>query len=243
MMLVDKLMVIKESLDIPNEFGADLDNDDYSQIEDVCYRVLEDNDLSDFDYRTGASKAVFVSDNYDYVLKIPFSGYWRYVEERDEEGYLSDSKEEFVSYENAGYDSDWNYCESEESIYNNAVEYGVEQFFAATVFYGYTPTNYPVYTQPRVISYFDYEYDHEKTYTKEEITHASDIIANSRIQTGLRTEWIIDAIAAFGEDAVLKLISFIDLEGITDLHTSNYGYTLDGKPVIFDYAGWHEVVE
>ena len=59
MMLVDKLMMIKESLDIPNEFGADLDNDDYSQIEDVCYRVLEDNDLSDFDYRTGASKAVF----------------------------------------------------------------------------------------------------------------------------------------------------------------------------------------
>ena len=59
----------------------------------------------------------------------------------------------------------------------------------------------------------------------------------------MRAEWIVDAIAAFGEDAVLKLISFIDLEGITDLHTSNYGYTLDGKPVIFDYAGWHEVVE
>ena len=242
MMLVDKLMVIKESLDIPNEFGADLNNDDYSQIEDVCHRVLEDNDLSDFDYRTGVSKAVFVSDNYDYVLKIPFSGYWRYVEERDEEGYFT-NREEFVSYENAGYGSDWNYCETEESIYKNAVEYGVDQFFAATVFYGYTPTNYPVYTQPRVTSYFDYEYDHERTYTREEITHASDIIAGSRRHIGLRAEWIVDAIAAFGEDAVLKLIAFIDLECITDLHTSNYGYTLDGKPIIFDYAGWHEVVE
>jgi hypothetical protein len=23
-----------------------------------------------------------------------------------------------------------------------------------------------------------------------------------------------------------------------DLHSGNYGYTLDGKPVLLDYSGW-----
>lgn len=230
MMLVDKLMMIKESLDIPSEFGADLYNDDYSQIEDVYYRILEDNNISDFNYRTGVSKVVFVSDNYDYVLKIPFSGYRCY-------------EEEFVGYENAGYDSGWNYCEVEENVYTDAVKFGIAHFFAATEFYGYTPTKYPVYIQPRVISYFDYRNNHSREYTKEELTYATNVLKGSRRCTGLSTQWIADAIAAFGEESVLDLLSFIDLRNITDLHTGNYGYTLEGKPIIFDYAGWHEDVK
>lgn len=239
MMLVDKLMMIKESLDIPNEFGADLDNDDYYQVNEMCDRALDENNMTDFFYRVGASKTVFVSESYNYVLKVPFSGYWRLVEEIDEDG-IYDERDKFVGYENSRSESGWNYCETEEKIYVDAVKLGVAHFFAATEFYGYTPTKYPVYIQPRVISYFDYENSHSREYTEEELTYATNVLQSSRKQTGLSTEWIADAIAAFGEESVLDLLSFINLRDITDLHRGNYGYTLDGKPIIFDYAGWHE---
>lgn len=242
MMLVDKLMMIKESLDIPNEFGADLDNDDYYQVDEICSRVLDENDMQDFYYRVGASKVVFVSERNDYVLKVPFSGYWHFIEEVDEDGLLEE-REEFVGYKSSRSESCWDYCETEEEVYADAVELGVAHFFAATKLYGYTPTKHPVYIQPRVISYFDYGYDHSREYTKEELTYATNILQSSSKRTGLSVEWIADAIAAFGEESVCDLLSFIDLRDITDLHTSNYGYTLDGKPVIFDYAGWHEKVE
>ena len=235
MMLVDKLTMIKESLDVPNEFGADLYNDDYYQVDEICNSALDKNDMTDFSYRVGASKTVFVSERYNYVLKVPFSGYWRVTN-----GMYYDRTDEFVSYKNSRSENCWNYCETEEEIYVDAVEFGVDHFFAATEFYGYTPTKYPVYIQPRVISYFDY--DHSREYTKEELTCATDVLQSSSKYIGLSTEWIADAIAAFGEKSVLDLLSFIDLRDITDLHRGNYGYTLDGKPIIFDYAGWHEKV-
>ena len=242
MMLVDKLMMIKESLDIPNEFGADLDNDDYYQVDEICNKVLYENNMQDFYYSVGASKVVFVSERNDYVLKIPFSGYWHYIEEVNEDG-LYDGRDEFVSYQNSRSESCWNYCETEEEVYTDAVKFGVAHFFAATELYGYTPTKYPVYIQPRVISYFNYENNHSRERTEEELTYATNILQGSRRRIGLSTEWIADAIVAFGEESVLNLISFIDFIDITDLHRSNYGYTLDGKPIIFDYAGWHEYIE
>ena len=243
MMLVDKLMMIKESLDIPDEFGADLENDDYYQVDEICNSALDENDMTDFSCRVGASKTVLVSERYNYVLKIPFSGYWRVTSEIDEDAMYYDGTDEFVFYENSRSESCWNYCETEEEVYADAVKFGVAHFFAATEFYGYTPTKYPVYIQPRVISYFDHKYEHSREHTKEELLYATNILQSSRIHIGLSPEWIAEAIAAFGEESVLDLISFIDLRGITDLHTSNYGYTLDGKPIIFDYAGWHERIE
>ena len=243
MMLVDKLMMIKESLDIPSEFGTDFDNDDYYQVNEICDNALDENDMTDFFCRVGASKTVFVSERYNYVLKVPFSGYWRVTSEVDEDDMYYDGTGEFVSYENSRSESCWNYCETEEEIYTDAVKFGIAHFFAATEFYGYTPTKYPVYIQSRVTPYFDYRKNHSKEYTKEELTYATNVLEVSRRHTGLSAKWIADAIAAFGEESVLDLLSFIDLRDITDLHMSNYGYTLDGKPIIFDYAGWHERIE
>ena len=43
--------------------------------------------------------------------------------------------------------------------------------------------------------------------------------------------------AVFGEESD-KLVHFIDIFEINDLHEANYGITKDGRAVIFDFSGY-----
>ena len=54
----------------------------------------------------------------------------------------------------------------------------------------------------------------------------------------LHPAWVIDVMNIYGEDILRTLADFI-YNYVFDLHSSNYGW-LQGKPVIFDYAGFED---
>lgn len=54
----------------------------------------------------------------------------------------------------------------------------------------------------------------------------------------LNEDWVANLYDLYGEKFETAFVEFIKDDIITDLHTGNYGYRLDGTPVIFDYCGY-----
>lgn len=55
-----------------------------------------------------------------------------------------------------------------------------------------------------------------------------------------RSEWVMNLLYEYmGMEKFLKFLDYIEENRINDLHTGNIG-SLDGRPVLFDYAGFRE---
>ena len=54
-----------------------------------------------------------------------------------------------------------------------------------------------------------------------------------------RDEWLFRAYQLYGKQFFKKLCKFFEDNYIDDLHANNVGW-LNGKPIILDYAGYHE---
>jgi hypothetical protein len=137
------------------------------------------------------------------------------------------------SLENA---PDWDYCNLECAIYEEAVKQGLGAYFAEEGWLGNLSCNHPVYYQQRCTPLCSLELD----YCGEEYE-----IKSKRARTTcekynmdcFNPYWINDFIDIYGEDELRRLNEFIKEMDIGDLRDCNIGY-LDNAPILFDYSGF-----
>lgn len=238
LMIEDKLQKIKNILDMPENIGTSTNGDD-SQVHSLYEEILEalgmNYDNANIKLGVGASKMALIPDDSTYVLKIPFNGSWSWIEDEDEDNEI----EVFDIFEGAENNEDyWNYCEVELNRYNLAVEEEVSEFFATTKFFGYTKgkNSFPVYIQEKINPF---KYTEGKTYSREEIRNTYNKFSSLGLYYDFDTVWVLDAIKYYGFEKVIKLFMFIEKNDIADLHIGNYGYALDGRPVILDFSNFN----
>ena len=215
-------MTVKDILNIsfPAEFGSNEDGEETYGIEDV-YNQLD----SDVKTAYGASKFVILLNDKE-VVKVPFNGCFWY--DSDEEGGWR-----FDEFNNNDY------CATEAAIYADAVALGVEKFFASTEYYGRTIEGTPIYLSERVYAFYENDDARHKTKSSEDSNKKACEIGKKYPQH-INAEWLSKAVEFYGEDAVIDLMAFIELEHINDFHTGNVGFRKDGSPVILDYSGYDE---
>lgn len=212
----------------------DSDPIDYDSIilnkndKEIIIDCEQDNFFNGHKYciRCGISKIVFVFDDFDEVIKIPFNG----------EYYHSYYKGDIV---NTYYNDFNNYIEIENKIYQQSDEYLKEILLDNKFVFNFGQV--PVYIQTKIFQTF-----FEKIYDKDfklkddnslkqlnKLILKRDNILNKNTMPDKR--FLID-ILNYYKDAEF-IIPRINFE---DMHDSNYGYLKNGQPIIFDFSGFSD---
>lgn len=176
---------------------------------------------SDLEYSVhdGASKLCIVPKHADFVIKWSTTCY-----------ELSD---------------DWDEALDEVSIYNKAVEAGLEMFFPKTEVFcvidgitfviqekiDFSALNTPNNKADR------YAYQ-TRTISPAIVEKMSDCFSRLYRGRNLDFTWASMAIVLYGKRKCKALCKFIAQYEINDLHRSNIGY-LKNKPIILDFSGYH----
>lgn len=182
-------------------------------------------------FGTGASKWVFIPFGCAWVLKIPFRGEKSY----DYDDYTDEGTVRFNVFSGAG-DCEWNYCELEAVNYDNAVDEGLDKYFAKTFYYGTTKGGYPVYIQEKC-SYTcpTGSRPSEASYSKAEKYEKSLECCIEDVK------WAAAFIERYGEEEYERLNDFLySLEGLNDLTYRNIGFNMQGLPVLIDFSGFND---
>lgn len=211
----------------------------------------------DWTWDDGASKLVLIFKDFNFVIKIPYTGYSDPCESNPcEDCESSESRCSSCPYHNnndypdsdyfdfcsANYgnkilEREWDYCEAETWLYNKAKENGVEVCFAETRLLGFVD-GHPIYAQAKAQIYWDYYTSTRKSHTREDRITTEE--ACRRINGWcFNVDWLSDFLTTFGDDMFQKFMTFIKIYDIRDLHTGNVGY-IDGVPVLVDYSGYNE---
>ena len=246
LLLEDILIKIKNCIDIPYNFGYNLDEDDTDSVIDPVRDCLYEAGLNhECDIANGVSKVVIIPRNSAYVIKTPLFGSWYYPEEYDEDNdeYYTDYENPYFDeytgayYEDAEIDCS-NYCELEEYLYNFAVENGVSDMFAKTEFFGYAKSGRPVYISEKCKNFWwgDREpSDASKTLVKDK--RDSHTPGWSRMSSMITALFVDD----YGVERAEKLFQFLSDFNISDLHNNNVMISeKTGKIVITDYSGFSD---
>ena len=244
LLLEDILIKIKNCIDVPYDFGYNLDEDDTDSAIDPVWDCLYKAGLNkECDIANGVSKVVIIPCNSAYVIKTPLFGSWYYPEEYDEENdeyYIDYENPYFDEYTGAYYEDAEidcsNYCELEEYLYNFAVENGVSDMFAKTEFFGRAKCGRPVYISEKCKGFHWGDRkpsDASKTLVKDK--------RDSRTPGWSRMDSMITALFVddYGVERAEKLFQFLSDFDISDLHSNNVMISeKTGKIVITDYSGF-----
>lgn len=185
----------------------------------------EENFFQGYKYyvKCGASKIVFIFEDFNEVIKIPFNG----------EYYHSYRKGNVTGTYYDGFD---NYIEIENEIYQRSDRY-LKEILLNNKFIFYFG-NVPVYVQTKIFQTFSERLHNEnfklKDY-KDALKQVDKLILkndNSLTVASLPDKRFLADILNYYEDAKF-IIPEIDFD---DMHNDNYGYLKDGKPVIFDFS-------
>lgn len=207
---------------------------EFSENNDYPLVFANIEDKVDCNYNNGATKSVIIPIEEDYVVKIPYSGYFTdYYNENTETrdyGYV-----DFVGANNTC--NDWDYCLREVEVYSLAKEFGVEQFFCKTELMG-TVNNYPIYAQEKAVIWeYIRNYDDYLEEDKKEMRNILMQTAGGYSSAFLC--WLCDCMKWYGKAMITSFLEFLDDNYIRDLHSANLGY-VNKRPVIVDYAGFNE---
>lgn len=205
-----------------DEYGINAWGGFSSEEVDTFISSIDYNKVPKFDWETGATKLVLIPLERDYVIKIPFSGEWKYGD------FFS-----FNGAESSNYDD---YCEAEMIIYEEAKEQGFEHLFLPLEYLG-RMFNYPVYVQQKVEIY---ESEGKKKYFSED---SKERYKSSKFgkTLSLPLDWKYACLEEFETiEEFDRFIEYIRKEGIAiDLHQGNVGY-LNKRAIIIDYGGYSE---
>lgn len=201
-------------------------NGDGEPCDDYIYTNVDTESIFDFDgcdYYYGASKFVIRYKN--YVIKIPFTGY-----------YCRDYRNGTIYL--GGYWEAINPCAEEERIYEEASD-EMKEILLPNIFIGNVNSCFPVYIQ-EAISYSFYDRPYREIEENEK-TIAYKILRQIRRKAfrydyRMNITFLVPLVFKFGIEKIKEIMT--DINEIEDLHDNNYGYSADGKPVIFDYAGY-----
>lgn len=187
-----------------------------------------------FSSDSGASKGVLIFD--DFVLKIPFMGYYDHGYEYDPEtGEEYELEDCFYSFECGGGENSDNYCETEACIFEEINEYCdeedcmISEFFAETK-YLFEVNGLPFYIQQKCTEFCPAALSKEQRNSLRSFEEDEDIYE-------FPLAFLNELLENYGKSLVLKLHDTICKMGISDIHSGNVGY-YNGKPIIFDYAGF-----
>lgn len=202
-----------KKINFPSDFGT------YTgDLLDVPVELID----TQTQFACGISKLVIFSNDSE-VVKVPFDG--GFLDREDEDG------EDFYFFEIADY------CDREAVIYYEAVEAGVEEFFAKTELAGYADCGRPLYKSERVFEYMSVE---TIDIRRKEPSQKAKNSANNSYYCALPFDWLARAYDYYGEEKVKKLIAFLDEFDIRDLHDGNIGFRKNGAPVLLDYSDYRE---
>lgn len=170
----------------------------------------------------GATKFCII--NEDHVLKFPMRG-----EQCD--GFQ-------VFRGTDGRNSNWNYCEKEVEVYEDAKEKGLEMFFAEVKEEGYITDE-----NGNALSYYKQDKvpvigEGEKIMSNADYKKASEATSNAKYSE-LPAYWVASAVDFFGLEKVVDLLKFLKEQCLSDFHNANIGFMADGAPILFDYSGYN----
>ena len=132
---------------------------------------------------------------------------------------------------------DWNYCELECAIYEEAVKRGLGMYFAEERLMGtLTCSGLPVYYQTRCTPLCNLEYDYASA-EYERKSEKAHLTCKELDAYCFNPLWIADFVEQYGKEEFRRLSLFLDEMCIGDLRDCNIGY-LDGAPILFDYSGF-----
>lgn len=147
------------------------------------------------------------------------------------------------------YDTTYDYCKKEVENYEKAPD-EIRPFLARAEFLGnvavhsYTTSKtviLPVYIMRRVegSDKISNTYKGRKNPLKEKLSNEEyDKVYYAYARC--RSEWVMNLLyERMGIDNFLKFLDYIEENYINDLHSGNIG-SLDGHPVLFDYAGFRD---
>lgn len=228
--MINTMANIFRKLAIPDFFGGNYDTDDYENIFQWC-QTNRDKIKSSYQLKHGVSKLVFLfEDMKDWVVKIPFNGYYY------SSNYTKED-EEWIDFINASddYYGEWDYCNTELEYYEKMKENDLECFLANTQYLCSTLNYYPIYIQEKVTP--------QKEDTKKRTPSQKSLNLVNEKRYHVNRIWAATAIDFYGIEKTEKFIDYI--ENIYprmgyDLHDGNYGYRADGSPCLIDFSGWEE---
>ena len=177
----------------------------------------------------GCSKVVlFFTYLDDYVLKIPFIG----------KKYIDGACHEFTGCNRV---HKWDYCRTEESIYDLACSEGIGDLFCGTRFLCRIQ-NYPIYISEKSDDALD-----EDVKLHQSSVAGLDYIDSKRKESG-KTFWYApgdmdnNTIGMFydswGKELTDKLLDFLVDNNIQDCHNGNVAFR-DNKIRLIDYSGFY----
>ena len=233
-------MTPKEIFDILKITGIDACAETFTSDDiegDAFYsfgKYIEENGY-DFEYNVyyGATKAVIVPNNEDFVIKIPFAGSNDYENQPYDYDAITDTyiyDDEYDPFVPLKYD----YCRLEEENYEYARENDVEDYFAKITLIDFID-GFAIYVQEKVASF----------YSSKSRTHYSEAERKALRQSyeydleRIPLDWALDFINAYGEEEFINFLNFTIDYHINDLHGENVAYR-NGKPILCDYSGFWE---
>lgn len=237
LLLEDKLHNAFENLFAASERGCYEDEDYSPYAEDLrCHLQNKGIDV-EVDY--GVSKAAVILPDSSYILKIPFNCMIYNVEVYNEatDSYEYTDEQEYNYFCNADDLADYDaaeddYCENEMFKYYRAVDAGFGDFFLDTYCYG-VKDGCPIYAQEKCTHWCG------KEVTTSE--HSRHLVESDSFFRGITNNtFIMACIDYYGEERTRAFISYLEEEGIDDLHNGNIGFKQNGAPCLCDWAGWRD---
>ena len=129
------------------------------------------------------------------------------------------------------------YCFRESEIYAIAEQYNLGFAFAKIKCFDEID-NTRIYLQEKVYRYSD----SLKQHSVEELKSIRDKTSNYHENTWMiPPEWSLAFVDTYGEEVFDEFLEFCVEQNINDLTESNIGYTKEGLPIAFDFAGYHEL--
>lgn len=184
-----------------------------------------------YKYAFGATKLVILPTFEDFVIKLPYTGSWKY-----QSGYYSNyyhlGHDEYQDFYGANCEGrEWDYCGVEAARFLQAKEEKFDKYFAETKLIGFV-TDFPIYIQEKCVPFNEYNSYH----TIEEKKQTSKICDKITINLN----WLTDFRFYYGETALINFTNFLyNMQWDNDLRDANIGY-LNDRPVLIDYAGFYD---
>lgn len=222
-----------------DEYYLSENENDFFNVEDFKIMLLK-NGITNVNVDSGMTKIVLIPNDKDYVIKIPITkiGDYEYYVNEEEEW----AKGKFIVRDNILGD----YCSIEEKLFNS-FDNEIKEIFAETRFITKV-NNLPIYIQEKIkISYgkkinqFDpVHYLSDRKSDMDIHYELNSIDKYNAYYNEFQEDFSYDILVNYGFEFLIKLLQTIDSKGIMDLHSGNYGYNGNYKPMIFDYSGYGE---
>ena len=234
------------NLELPwDHFANDLCESYNDIFEDFFNSKLPKNLSDGVQYHTGASKWVIDIKGFEFIIKIPYEGYYDEVEDEDyddckifdsyeeEEAYIESHHHiEFCPFEGADCGNYWDYCAAEMAVYDRAMREGISNLFAKTLLFCRTKDGHPVYIQKRAINYWDCD-------DKTRRSRNYDKACNMSYYSSVPPEFLALVLDMYGEKVANALLKFCADYNIGDLHLGNVGIRKNSRmPVLYDYSSF-----